>query len=217
MNGTVDTVNMRGAVNTMRESFPDARLLMRELTHRISNEFASAMSMVSIAASRCADQEAQTLLSQVQERLDYYARVHHALQMPELGTSTDVSHYLGRLCQSISRSKLESRKIKLVVGVQPLMLPSEQCWLLGMIVNELITNAARHAFDDNGGTIRIGLLQNKDRALCIVSDNGKAAASVRPLGGRKIIKALAESLDGTFSQQFGEHGSTSILAFPVSG
>ena len=93
------------------------------------------MSMVSIArASRCADQEAQTLLSYLHERLDYYARAHHALQTPELGTVTDVSHYLGRLCQSISRSKLESRRIKLVVGVQPLMLPSEQCWLLGMIV-----------------------------------------------------------------------------------
>lgn len=200
---------------TMKPIFPDTNLLVRELTHRVNNEFTSALGMLAVAAARCADSEAQSVLGSVQRHLEDYARIHRALQMPEPGILCDAADYLAELCQSVSRSKLESRGIRLVMSVQPMSLSSERCWLLGMIVNELITNAMRHAFHDEGGVIRVSLCERKSAALCIVSDNGTKSVVTGRTGGLRIVKALAESLDAAFSQRFGSCGSMSLITFPA--
>src|SRR5262249_11222840 len=80
--------------------------------------------------------------------------VHHALQMPEHDAYVSAAEYLKRLCVSISRSRLDHMKIKMVLAASPLQLQSDRCWRLGMIVYELITNAARHAFTNGSGEIR---------------------------------------------------------------
>jgi len=84
-----------------------------------------------------------------------------------------------------------------------------------MIVYELITNAARHAFDKKGGEIRVELLPSGSFVECRVSDNGSAPAEFRPGHGLKIIEALVEGLDGRFKQQFGALGSATVVIFPA--
>jgi two-component sensor histidine kinase len=138
---------------------PQEQLLLHELNHRIGNEFCCAISVVSLAAARSSDKEVKAVLTEVAELLHHYAEVHHALQMPEHGIRTDVAAYLRKLCLSIRRSKLNQRKIDLVLAARRLWLPSDRCWLLGMIVYELITNAARHAFAGGHGLIRVELLR----------------------------------------------------------
>jgi two-component sensor histidine kinase len=98
--------------NTMRQlateqSFPEERLLINELTHRINNEFASAISLVSLAAVRSSNREVKVALTSVVELLHHYADVYRALQMPEHRTRIDVTAYLEQLCLSMSRSKLD--------------------------------------------------------------------------------------------------------------
>jgi two-component sensor histidine kinase len=122
-------------------------VLLHELNHRINNEFAAAIGVVSAAASRSNNPKVKAALTGVRELLHRYADVHRALQMPEDDAPLDLAAYIQRLCVSISRSKLEDREIKLVLSVQSLPLQAYQCWRLGMIVYELITNAARHVFD----------------------------------------------------------------------
>ena len=94
-------------------------------------------------------------------------------------------------------------------------MQSDRCWRLGMIVYELITNAARHAFDGRKGEIRVELSRSGHFVECSVLDNGSAPANVRPGHGLKIIEKLVEGLDGRFEQQFGPQGSTSIIVFSV--
>jgi two-component sensor histidine kinase len=141
-----------------RQSFPDGRLLVSELTHRINNEFASAISVVSLAAARSTNCEVKVALTAVMERLQHHAHVHRALSVPEHCTHINAAAYLRRLCLSISRSKLDYKKIKLVLVDRPMSMQSDRCWLLGMIVYELITNAGRHAFDKGSGEIRVEFL-----------------------------------------------------------
>ena len=132
----------------------EARLLLREFSHRINNEFASAIGAISIAAARSADDEAKVALAAVQDRLQNYALVHHALQMPEDVSCIDAAAYLRQLCWAISRSKLERNGIELRFVERTFRMNSERCWRLGLIVSELITNAERHAFRNGGGSIR---------------------------------------------------------------
>ena len=124
----------------------EARLLLREFLHRINNEFASAIGVISIAAAHSANDEAKVVLAAVQDRLQNYALLHHPLQMPQHSSCIDAAAYLRQLCRAISRSKLETKGIELRLVEHTFQMNSERCWRLGLIVSELITNAERHAF-----------------------------------------------------------------------
>jgi len=193
----------------------EARLLLREFSHRINNEFASAIGVISIAAARSADDEAKVALAAVRDRLQNYALVHHALQMPKDVSCIDAVAYLRQVCWAISRSKLERKGIELRFVERTFRMNSERCWRLGLIVSELITNAERHAFRNGGGSIRVELLPSLSFVECRVTDNGTAEANARPGHGLKIVEALAKSLGGTIDQRFGPHGATAVLIFPA--
>jgi two-component sensor histidine kinase len=189
-------------------------LLMRELTHRINNEFSSLISMTSLAAARSRHPEVKKALADVEDRLERYARVHRVLQMPQQRGRIDATAYLRQLCLAISQSKLVDKNIKLTLADRPLLLSSEQCWLLGLIVNELITNAMRHAFDETGGEVRVEFVPDEFEVECRISDNGSAQRGIRPGNGLRIVEELARALGGTIIQRFGSRGSISVLTFP---
>ena len=68
-------------IPSSKRSSSEARLLLREYSHRINNEFASAIGAISVAAAHSADNEAKAVLAAVQDQLQNYAQVHHALQL----------------------------------------------------------------------------------------------------------------------------------------
>ena len=192
------------------------RVLLREITHRVNNEFASAIQVVSFTAAKSSDRNVKAALAGVMEKLHNYARVHHALQMPASDDRIDASAYLRSLCESISRSKLENSNIELVLVECPFQMGSERCWKMGMIVAELITNAVRHAFDAQGGRIEVECRPSGAFIECRVSDNGAASSGdLRPGSGLRIIKALAESLGADCEFDYGDAGSVAVLMIPV--
>jgi two-component sensor histidine kinase len=108
-------------------------------------------------------------------------------------------------------------KIDLVLTASPLRLPSERCWQLGMMVYELVTNAARHAFGNGNGQVRVELSRAGKLVECRVVDNGSAPSKVQRGRGLKIVDELVKGLDGRLDQRFGQSGSLSILTFPYKG
>lgn len=200
---------------TSDQSRLEWQLLLRELTHRVNNEFAAAIGMVSICAARCSDPGVRSLLSVVADRLHGHAQVHRSLTMPAHDDPIDAAAYLRRLCHSISRSKLEFRNIKLELVEHRFLMRSQRCWRLGMMISEIITNSARHAFGERGGTIRVELQPLGASVRCMVADNGTGAATGRPGYGTAIIQAMVDSLDGTLDRDFGPHGAITVVTFPV--
>jgi two-component sensor histidine kinase len=192
-------------------------ILLHELIHRINNEFSSLIGSVSRTAARSVNHDVKVALAHIIELLSHYAELHRALQMPENDTHIDAASYLENLCLSISRSKLDGLKIGLVLTASPLRLPTERCWRLGMIVFELVTNAARHAFGNGNGQVRVELSRAGKLVECRVVDNGSAPTSVRRGRGLKIVDELVKGLDGRLDQRFGPRGSFSILTFPCGG
>ena len=194
---------------------PIERILLQELIHRINNEFSALIGAVSRTAARSVNHEVKVALAHIIELLSHYAELHRALQMPENDAHIDASNYLENLCLSISRSKLVGMRIDLVLTASPLRLPSERCWRLGMIVYELVTNAARHAFGNGNGQIRVELSRAGKIIECRVVDNGSAPAIVQQGRGLKIVDELVKGLDGRLDQRFGQSGSSSILILPI--
>src|SRR5262249_37879949 len=161
---------MNAMLELTNHAFGESRLLMRELSHRVNNEFTSAISLISLAAARSHNSEVKAALHSVGERLRHYAYVHRILQMPERRADIDAASYLRQLCLSIQRSKLDCNNITLSVDAQAVTMQSDRCWRLGMIVYELVTNAARHAFNGAGGEIWVGLWYTAGLVECRVSD-----------------------------------------------
>ena len=192
------------------------RVLLHELIHRINNEYSSLISAVSRTAARAVNQDVKVALADIIEVLYHHTELHRALQMPEQDKHIDAAAYLEKLCQSISRSKLDDMKIDLVVATSPLQLQSDRCWRLGLIVYELITNAARHAFANGSGQVRVELWRARKFVECSVTDDGSAPADVQRGRGLTIVHELVEDLDGRIYQKFGHTGSRSILTFPYN-
>jgi two-component sensor histidine kinase len=191
-------------------------VLLHELNHRINNEYASAISAVSLAAAHSGNEEVKLPLRAVNELLHSYADVHRALQMPDTDGLVDAATYLRRLCLSIGRSKSNHLEIQLVLAACPLLLRSDRCWRLGMIVYELITNAARHAFSDGKREICVELLRAGSYVTCKVQNDGSPPKSVVPGRGLKIVHELVKTLNGNLKHKFGSNGTISLLAFPFS-
>ena len=190
-------------------------MLLREFFHRVGNEFASAVSAISLAAARSRNAEVKSTLAAVEDLLHNYAGVHRCLRMPERDVRIDATEYLRELCRAISRAKLDQRGINLIFVEHEVRMDAGRCWRLGLIVSELITNSARHAFANRGGLIRIELTSSATFYTCHLSDNGCSAQPIRPGQGLRIINALATGLEGSITQKFARHGSTSILTFPT--
>src|ERR1700756_3555693 len=95
-------------------------------------------------------------------------------------------------------------------------LDAERCWRLGLIVAELVTNAARHGLKERAGKISVVLRPRQSFLECRVLDNGRAPTESRPGRGLAIVQALARELDGEIDQSFGSRGSVSILTIPIA-
>lgn len=197
-------------------STSEDRLLLDELTHRVCNELNSAIGIVTAAAARSSATEVKVALGKVLERLESWARVQLALQMPDYDTLIDASIYLRQLCHALVRSQLNWQDIELAVHADPLQLPAVQCWRMGLIVAELVSNSVRHAFAGNGGIISVGLTNCAAGVECCVEDNGSAVGDVRPGRGLRIVAGLTERLGGTLDQRFGPRGTRSMLTFPLA-
>jgi two-component sensor histidine kinase len=166
-------------IGPCQDSSPDL-IFVREITHRINNQLMSTISFASQVAAGSCNCDVKVALAGVIEHLLNYARVYRALQMPTVSCSMDAAQYLRDLCRAISRATLHHKGIDLVLVEQPLQLRTEQCWRLGMILAELITNACRHAFSAKGGSIKVELEMRGGRVECRVADSGSAKETIRP-------------------------------------
>ena len=198
-------------------SMSEMGTLLRELNHRINNQLAAAINLISIEAVRAEGPEAKALLSSAVELLHGCAEVHRALRMPAPETLIDAGVYVRRLCSALTGSLLDRLNIQLTFNGELLPLQPERCWRLGLIVNELVTNVAKHArFEVRAGHITIKLAHREGVVNCVVADNGSASPSGRQGQGLRIIRALAKGLGGRIEHGFGADFRSVVLSFVLS-
>jgi two-component sensor histidine kinase len=196
---------------------PDGSLLLRELNHRIKNELSSAIYAVSAKAVRSDSVAVKAALLDVVDLLHRCADVHRALRMPDRGRLTDTARYLRELCSSITKYRLGRPAIRVSLSTDDLRLEGERCWKLGLIVSELLTNAARHAqFDARHPELRVELMLVGNVVRCRVSDNGSASEPIRRGRGLTIVGELASRLGGRVHTSCTADGSYFLLTFPLT-
>ncbi len=210
------TDNYRSRSRELGRGF-GAWLAVAEMTHRVANEYAAAVSSLSLAAARSGHPAVTAAISMASRRLQAYAEANRSLQTPLAPGPIDLSEHLRRICEAVIQARLSEKGIALRLIEREIDLEADQCWRVGLIVSELITNAARHAFGDEGGAIVVELAERNGMILCAVTDNGRPPANPQPGQGALIVDALAAELEGTIERRFTPRGTLALLSFPGGG
>jgi two-component sensor histidine kinase len=133
-------------------------------------------------------------------RIQAFASVHRTLGEDSGQARIDAATYLARLCEELCAAHLAPRGVQCEFRADSASLPREVCQKLGLIIVELVTNAAKHAFGGrSGGRVSICLRHAGDAWICQVADNGSglggAAAAASAGDGMKLVRGLAKALD----------------------
>jgi two-component sensor histidine kinase len=195
----------------------EGRTLLDEFNHRIRNELASVINLVSFRAIWSDNIEAKEELGNVVDLLLQQLEVHRVLAMPESGALVDAGDQCRKLGLAMSRSKLDRMNIHMLLSADTLPLEAERCWHLVLALYELVTNVARHAcFDGREGEIRVKLMRAGSWVNCRVTDNGTGLGRIKPGRGLRIVGDLAKSLGGRIDHTFGPVWTAFSLDFPLT-
>ncbi len=208
--------------NEVRSSLEEKELLLREVHHRVKNNMQVISSLLAMQQSCAADPTVIEGLEQSQARIRSMALIHeHLYQSTDLAEA-DVSAYLHLLISHISHSFGQSEMITLDLHIDSIDLDLDHSLALGLIVNELLSNSYRHAFESNRpGHIQLSLraIEN-DQAELLVRDDGcgmdLSAATGNPSTlGLSLVRTLVEQLGGLIEHAVNV-GLTTRITFPCA-
>jgi two-component sensor histidine kinase len=193
--------------------------LLSEMQHRVKNNFQIVLSMIALQRRRINEEPARRVLDHVANRINAISLAHDQLN-PSQGYRegarlVDLSAYLRALCSNIEQ---QLEHITIEVRADEIELLIDRAVPVGLIVNETITNSAKHAFGAEGGAITVRLITGVGlgEARLIVSDNGRGIDPSRPQGsGTRLITSLAAQVGGQVEQESSSNGTTTTVQFPI--
>jgi two-component sensor histidine kinase len=196
-------------------------LLAAELAHRIKNSLQIITAFVSFEIRRAAE-PCLAGYRAMQARIGAVAELYDVISRSAALGPVAADAYLNGIAGSLRSSLLgEGRGVSIAVAAEPLAIRAEQAVTLGLVVNELATNAVKYAFPDGRGRIEIGRRRLDDGVALTVSDDGIGLSApgtgnaTSGLGSR-FVEAFVRQLGGTMATAAGSPGTTFTVRLPLS-
>lgn len=191
---------------TLRSFLREKELLLREIHHRVKNNLQVVSSLLDLQSSAIVDPSAREIFKQSQNRIGSMALIHEQLYQTSNLAHIAVGPYIEKLTYHLQASYSTcSDRTALHLEVDESSLEIDQAVTCGLIVNELVTNALKHAFPaDHGGVadVRVAFNRTDGGYRLVVTDNGRgfrreaAAGALRGLG-LSLVATLVQQLRGT--------------------
>lgn len=193
-------------------------LLLSEIDHRMRNNFASVIGIIDMQRRRAENPATRSALDETLARVSGIARAHNALYRENgfFGT-VDLAPYLEDLCGALASALFLHGAVRLECEVESIRVSRDRALSIGLLTNELVTNAAKHAFvGRDHGTIRVLLGRIAEGVWLIVTDNGIGMPETPRAGslGMRLVQAFASDAGGTFTAESGAGGSTFTVNMP---
>ncbi|HEY9217986.1 MAG TPA: histidine kinase dimerization/phosphoacceptor domain -containing protein [Phenylobacterium sp.] len=172
--------------------------LFDELNHRVKNNLTIVSGLLTMQA-RTSDPQVREQLLKAVDRIQSIADLHASLYRGGGKDEVQARSYLDDLCARLSRTLLEGREVRLDLHAEDISLPLDEAVQLGIIVNELVTNAAKHAYAPEAHGVIWVRLGKTDDGLCLsVADLGRGMVVEGSEGGlgMRLVNSLVERSRG---------------------
>ncbi len=218
-----DVTEKKIAQQRMEQSLKEKEVLLKEVHHRVKNNMQVISSILNLQSSYVSDEYTLSLLKESQNRIKTMAYIHESLYQNKSFTSVNFSDYISTLSGNIIQSyAVSEEKIKLILNLEKINLSLDNSIPAGLIVNELITNAIKHAFiNSNNGHITINLKSENNTVYLEVKDNGSGfdpSIDFRNTNslGLQLVNTLADQIGAelTFKSEL-KKGSQILIAFKM--
>lgn len=207
----------------VEQSLKEKEVLLKEIHHRVKNNMQVVSSILNLQSSYLSDPYALSVLKESQNRIKTMSYIHESLYQNKTFTSVNFSEYLQTLTNNIIQSySISESKIKLNLNIEKINLSLDNAIPTGLIVNELLSNAIKHAFPgENTGSITVNLKQDLNNINLSITDNGAGFDDYidfynSPSLGLQLVNTLIEQINGTinFSSKKNE-GTNVFITFKV--
>ena len=226
----LDQVRIRAALERdkalveeqLRASNVRLEALLREVNHRVANSLQLVTAMVRLQAKSLGDAAAREALADTERRIDAIAQVHRSLYANDDAEGVDMKDYLQALIDELGGAwASEKPKRALKLTAESIHLSADRAVSLGVIVNELVSNAFKYAYGPaSPGEVRVSLTRDDDSFVLAVEDDGVGLGPVpRTQGsglGSRLIGAMAKSLKGAVEYDSGGRGLRATLRAAIA-
>ncbi|GEM_PF-2006723 len=200
---TQDVTSRRQAEEHLRQLVEEKDLRLREIHHRVKNNLQIISSLLTLQAGELADPAAVEGFRESRLRIQSMALVHEQLFAGGDLSRLDLAGYVERIVRHLFETYVPDQgRIGLELDLSPASLPIDKAIPCGLIVNELTTNALKHAFPPGRkGTLGVRLAAEDGRVLLEVSDDGAGLPPGNEPGagqslGLKLVASLTRQLGG---------------------
>lgn len=193
--------------------------LLHEFNHRARNNLQILASTLAIQGLRDADPRVREVLAGVSERIAHVGELQRHLFAPDAGDTVDAAPFLKTLCHDFNVSLAGLHPVGTTCDAEDMRLPRDLATAIGIIVNELVTNALKYAFPDGqGGSVAVHLGREGAGDLVLtVSDQGIGCSAEKAHGtGSTLVSALASQYGGSVSWKDAAPGCCVTVRIPAA-
>lgn len=221
LNGVIcnmrDVTDLVHAEDRIKASLREKEVLLQEIHHRVKNNLQIVASLISLQTAQIADESASRALVESEARIRAMALIHERLYNSSDLSSVNSVDYIRDLVNHICKTySSQAMAIQVTVDVANLSLDLDTAIPCGLIINELLSNAFRHAFPaQSTGEIAVAFRVNEqNQFVLVVRDNGVGFPQsldpwASPTLGLRLVRGLVEQLNGTLDIQ-SKLGATAI-------
>lgn len=185
--------------NLLKSALEAQALIAQEVSHRVKNSLQLVSNFLGLQRRNANDDALQSALADAETRVATVARLHDRLWRQDQVKTIDLADYLRELCDYLSQ---QSTGVVISTDLAPVTVETDKAVSIGLLLNEIVTNALKYAYPDGQGEVRISLSRGPDGVVELrVADDGCGLpdgfdpSSTRSLGMR-IATTLAKQIGG---------------------
>ena len=208
-------------LRTVRKNKVHIELLLKELHHRVKNNLQILSSLLSLQSQQLTDDTAIRAVKSSESRINAMALIHRKLYTLDQNRTVDIKEYITELIQYLVYSYgYHEKNFKLDLEIREIHIDVDKAIPLGLILNELISNAFKHAYENHPNprlVVNLAYPDTNNLDICI-QDNGAGMPAVderqRKTFGMKIVSTLIKELKGSLNVET-QNGTTYHLHIPI--
>jgi PAS domain S-box-containing protein len=211
-----DITERKRAEERINASLKEKEVLLSEIHHRVKNNLQTIVSLLNMSSMQADTQEARDLLREARAKVFTMALIHTQLYQEKQFNQIDMGKHVRQLINHLGQTYIEKEKtIRAVVEASDVRLSINQAIPCGLVLNELVSNAFKHAFEDkHDGRIQVSLRYiDTDMVGIKVKDDGIGIPEDVDIGkpktlGLELVHALVKQLMGVV--QFSRDNGTEV-------